>query len=209
MKKIILMALLLVPCFALAQSQWESLETAKTVKSAKKSKIKIEPQHAVGTVPVVDGKVIWKKTINVSDANVDMLYDRTLAAIKEISEQPVQRENSRISAVNKHEHIIAATFIEEMVFSSRMLARDFTDIKYTLIAKCHDNSVDLEFCRISYDYETGRPTEAHYAAEEWITDEVCINKKGTKFYTANGKFRKKTIDRKNEVFSFIEDKIKQ
>ena len=41
------------------------------------------------------------------------------------------------------------------------------------------------------------------SAEEIITDENAINKKKTRFYKMHGKFRKKTIDRVEEVFDML------
>ena len=41
-------------------------------------------------------------------------------------------------------------------------------------------------------------------AEEWITDKYALNKKGTKLSRISGKFRRKTIDRKDNIFQRIE-----
>lgn len=209
MRKSIILALFAVPCFTMAQSEWvvpdaQKPENTKQV-VAKKS---IDEKYAAGTVPVVDGNVVFEKTIKVPGVSADELYDRVLNAITDITKDDKQLDNSRIGVVNKHDHVIAASLKEDMVFSKGALARDFTEIKYTLIATCHDGSVDLQFMRISYLYDKGRQTEISYKAEELITDKEAINKKGTKFYRPNGKFRKKTIDRKDEVFTFIESKIK-
>lgn len=224
------MALLFVPYLAMAQSEWELPESAKAKqtekqkkvksdvdkqktdnkaqKAAKPLKMKIDAKYAAGTVPEVDGKVTFEETIKVPGMSADVLYDRVLNAITDITKEPKQHDNSRISAVNKHEHIVAASLTEEMIFSHGALAKDFTDFKYTLIATCHDGSVDLKLFRISYEYEKERETHAVFTAEDWITDKEALNKKGTNLYRGNGKFRKKTIDRKDEVFAFIKSRIK-
>jgi colicin import membrane protein len=41
-------------------------------------------------------------------------------------------------------------------------------------------------------------------AEEWITDQYALNKKGTKLSRISGKFRRKTIDRKDNIFERID-----
>jgi colicin import membrane protein len=41
-------------------------------------------------------------------------------------------------------------------------------------------------------------------AEEWISDEYAVNKKRTKLYPISGKFRRKTIDRKDFIFNKFE-----
>lgn len=211
MKKLLLLALLVMPTLVMAQSEWETLEKekpGKEAKSVKKEKKVLDAKYGVGAVPVVDGKVVFETNISVPGVSGSQLYDRTLAAIQNIMEEPCQKEQSRITAVNKKEQIIAATMEEEMVFSTNLLAKDFCTVKYTLIAKCKDGAVNLSFCRISYEYDKGRRTEAHYRADTWITDKETLFKNGTKLYRVNGKFRTKTIDRKDEVFSKIAEAIK-
>jgi len=44
-----------------------------------------------------------------------------------------------------------------------------------------------------------------YYAEEWITDRYGLNKKQTKLARVSGKFRKKTIDRKDYLFNKFND----
>ena len=44
-----------------------------------------------------------------------------------------------------------------------------------------------------------------YKAEEWITDKVAVNKKGTKLYPRSGKFRRMTVDRVEEIFNGFVD----
>ena len=45
----------------------------------------------------------------------------------------------------------------------------------------------------------------HYKAEEWISDKEAVNKKGTKLYPRSGKFRRKTVDRVEEIFQSFMD----
>lgn len=217
MKKLIIVALLAVPCAGMAQSEWEvpdavkqqqkTEQVAKTEKEVKAEKT-IDAKYAKGTVPVVDGKVVWKKTIKVDGMDAGQVYERTLAALTELTKQPQQREDSRITAVNQKQHIIAGLYIEEIVFSSSTFSRDATDFRYTIIATCKDGKVELELCRISFDYEKGRETHSTFTAEESITDEVALNRKGTKIYRGYRKFRMRAIDRKDQVFEFLESKIK-
>ncbi|MCM1079301.1 MAG: DUF4468 domain-containing protein [Bacteroidales bacterium] len=222
MKKLLIVALAIMPLGTMAQSEWELPEnpttetqkekqkkqkTAATVNKSKKNEIKkIDPRYAAGAVPEVNGKVQWDTTIIVPGISADELYDRTLKTIKALATDSVQSVNSRIAAVNKREHIIAARFDEEMVFSASFISKDYTQFRYTLIANCYDGCVNLKLCRISYEYRTNK-TEI-YTAEDWITDSNAINKKGSKLYPLSGKFRKKTIDRVEDIFKYI-SKIKQ
>jgi colicin import membrane protein len=62
---------------------------------------------------------------------------------------------------------------------------------------------------MSYQYEIDRPdTEAvETIAEDWITDENALNKKKTKLAKYTGKFRRKTIDRKDNIFETIKAEL--
>ena len=48
-------------------------------------------------------------------------------------------------------------------------------------------------------YGEGRDPQA-YRAEEWIDDDNALNKKKNKLSKMSGKFRRKTIDRKDYLF---------
>lgn len=226
MKKIVFqLFLLLIPCMMTAQSEWEVPDAQKSTsrinqKKTKKSKDKVQPEnpadelkmkidrkYAAGTVPVVDGKVVWSKEYTCTGKDANEVFEDMLSALTALTKTKGQTDKSRIAAMNRKERIIAGTFEEEMIFSSGTFAKDFTSFRYTLIAECRDGAASLKLCRISYEYEKGRDTEAVYPAEKWITDEEALNKKGTNLYRINGKFRKKTIDRKDEIFSFIQDQL--
>ena len=158
-------------------------------------------------MPLVEGKVEWTKDITVAGCCADTLYLRTLDMLTRFVKSEGQTGKSRIAAVNKAERIVVANCEEELVFSSSTFARDYTLFRYTVIAQCSDNRVNIRLCRITYRYDMGRPTEATYTAEEWITDEAALNKKGTNLYRLNGKFRKKTIDSKDSIFGLFEEEL--
>lgn len=217
--------LLLVPCLAMAQSEWEVPDAAKPAKemkpakekkrgasaprgAAKERRMKIDARYAEGAVTEVEGKVEWQKTIACPGQDADQVYERTLTALTALTKESRQGAKSRISAVNRKQHIIAAYLDEEMVFSNSAFAKDYTQFRYTLIAECSDAQVTLRLCRISYEYEKERPGGGVFTAEEWISDREALNKTKTNFYRLNGKFRKKTIDRKDELFNNLEQKIK-
>lgn len=212
MRKIFIFLLLAFPMMTIAQSNWELPDAQKNTPEQTKTKEKktkgIEPKYAEGTVPLVDGKPEWDYTIKVSKCTVDELYQRTIDALTELTKQPNQHAQSRITAINKEEHIVAAYYDEELVLKKQALAKDFTDFRYTLIATVKKDAVELRLCRMSYAYDLNRHGRV-YPAEELISDENAMNKKHTKFYPLTGKFRRKTIDRKDEIFSFIEQKVKQ
>ena len=61
--------------------------------------------------------------------------------------------------------------------------------------------------RIHYFYDENRKPE-RFKAEGWITDDYAVNKKNTKLFPGSGKFRRKTIDRKDFIFDKFESLLK-
>jgi len=57
--------------------------------------------------------------------------------------------------------------------------------------------------RIYYLYDEERDAQT-FQAEDWITDRYGLNKKQNKLARVSGKFRRKTIDRKDYLFSKFE-----
>ena len=97
------------------------------------------------------------------------------------------------------------------MFQSTFLSLDRTVFNYTLIAKCSDGKLNLTLSRISYAYEMnrGEGSGVEATAEKWITDQYGLNKAKTKLSKMSGKFRRKTIDRKDEVFETIKQRLRQ
>ena len=64
---------------------------------------------------------------------------------------------------------------------------------------CRDGEATVKMTRIVYLYDEERDPQTYYA-NEWITDRYGLNKKKTKLARVSGKFRRKTIDRKDYLF---------
>ena len=60
---------------------------------------------------------------------------------------------------------------------------------------------------IRYLYDEHRNPQ-RLKAEDWIVDEESLNKKKTKLLPIRGKFRRKTIDRKDFLFNKLEELLK-
>ena len=117
------------------------------------------------------------------------------------------QKNSGIILVNKEEHMIAAKYSEWLEFTKNFFILDRTEFNYTIIATCKDNHLTMTLERISYNYEENRETGFMLPAEKLITDEYALNKKKTKLMPMYSKFRKKTIDRKDEIFQEVKDRL--
>ena len=98
---------------------------------------------------------------------------------------------------------------EWLVFSQSFLSLDRTEFKYQLIARISDNHLNLSLCRIIYNYEEGRSTGFKEPAEEVISDKIALNKKQNDLAKIFGKFRRCTIDRKDQIFAELTALVKQ
>lgn len=215
MKNIIITALAVcLSSVAYAQSEWER-PAAKQENSAKQQakveQTKAEKESDVkyikqGSVPEVDGKIVFSKDFNVSGKNAQEIYDKVYGALDSLARTDNQIK-SGIVLINKKEHIIAAHYSEWLEFSRSFISLDRTKFNYTIIATCYDGKLNLRLERITYRYEEGRVTGFRATAEELIGDKNAVNKKRTKLNVGAAKFRRKTIDRKDEIFKFIDSEL--
>ena len=116
--------------------------------------------------------------------------------------------NSKVVVADSVKYEIGASYEEWLVFKKSPLSLDRTRFYYVLQAACADGKVDVSMSRIRYHYEEERNGGSFFKAEEWITDEEAVNKKNTKLLPISGKFRRKTIDRKDFLFNKFESLLK-
>lgn len=217
MKKTIIAIMLLCPTLSFAQNTWE-VPTQKTEvrdttkrKALFETKKKVEdPKYLSGAVPVVDGKVTFTLDMDVKGKTAQEIYDILYGVLDNMTKEENQFKESKIAIVNKGEHTIAARYKEWLVFRNSALSLDHTVFNYTIIAQATDGHVNVKLFRISYQYELERGINdgIEVVAEEWITDEQGLNKKKDKLAKYSGKFRKKTIDRKDNIFETITNALR-
>lgn len=210
-KNIIVTLLFCLPLAAMAQNTWEvpqsekpQTETAdkKTALFEKKGKSE-NAKYLAGAVPEVDGRIVFTFDRQVPGMSADEIYQKLYGVIEAMTKEDNQFPNSKIAVVNKGEHTIAARYKEWLVFQNSFLSLDRTVFNYTLIAKAEDGHVKVTMERMSYEYEKDRTdvrSGMDMRAEEWISDKEALNKKQTKLLKYSGKFRRKTIDRKDNIF---------
>lgn len=201
MKKylIIVLLTLLSPTLWAQDNTWEQPEEDETEKT---EKVNPNAKYLQGAVPEVDGKVVFQKTISTPGKTADEIY----AIVKRYMTRMTHEKNqvqSQIVLDDSLNHIIAGTYGEWLVFKSSALALDRTKMMFVLTAKCQTGQADITMSRIHYLYDEERKP-LRYKAEEWITDKQAVNKKNTRLLPISGKFRKKTIDRKDFLFSKFE-----
>ena len=179
MKKFIALFLICLPLMAVAQTDNKYLE---------------------GAVPVNNDKVEFSTELQVPAMTKQQIYD-TMLDWANNKYQPKDKFNARVLYTNPQDGSIAVGGEEYMVFSSSALSLDRTRIYYLLSIVCDNGKCQIDMNRIRYWYNEARDGGEKYTAEEWITDEMALNKAKTKLAPVCGKFRKKTIDLKDELFA--------
>lgn len=198
MKKVAFALMIMLSAMnAVAQDNtWEQVERTE--------KGNPDAKYLAGAVPVVDGKVLFEKTIQAPGKSKQQIYDIILAQFQKMTQEPNQFEQSRIvlnDSIGKAQ--IVASYQEWLVFKNKPLVLDRTRLFFHLLADIKDGEATIKMTRIYYLYDEERiPTT--YQAEEWITDRYGLNRKMTKLARVSGKFRRKTIDRKDYIFNKLE-----
>ena len=183
-------------------------ETPKPAAQINGAKLKEAPKYLEGAITFDEqGKIVFDTEIEAPGKSAAQLYDLVFDYMSGLT-QDKESKASRMALVNKDEHIIANTMDEWLVFSNSFISLDRTECKYNLIAKITDGKVSLSINHINYIYEEGRQTGFKLPAEEVIIDKVALTKKKNDLARIFGKFRKKTIDRKDQIFSEIAALVK-
>ena len=198
------MILMCLPLLSQAQGNWERPETQATTTPTSKPGYAYA-KYVGNVVPEVNGEVVWEKTFT-NAKSADENYAASLSFLNAMTKEEGQID-SKVSLVNREERKIACSFEEWMVFTNKLLSLDRTRFIYTLVAECADHSVKVKIFRIRYWYDEQRNGGEHYTAEEWITDKWALNKKKTRLSRMSGKFRRKTVDRVEEIFANIKNAL--
>lgn len=199
MKKILAIVLVLTfpSMFIHAQNVWEE----------KAEETNYNNKYLVGAVPVVDGHVIFSQVINCPGKSKSEIFKKVSNFLRLMTKQEGQLEQSRIALLDSVSYIVVGRYEEWLVFTNKALSLDRTRLYYNLVCKCYDGKMDVTMGNIRYLYDEERSAQT-YSAEEWITDKFGLTKNQKKLSRISGKFRQKTIDRKNYLFGKLETLLK-
>ena len=207
MKKLFFTMLALVPLTLWAQdNSWELNDEEVVNQDVKKAKPKVDAKYLKGAVPEVNGQVVFSKHIEAPGKTAAQVYDIMLQYMERLCKTSNQIESKLVITDTGKREIVGA-YQEWLVFKKSALSLDQTRFFYALRAQCSDGAADVELMRIRYLYEEERAPQ-RMSAEEWITDKEAVNKKNTKLLPISGKFRRKTIDRKDYLFNKFESLLK-
>ena len=182
----------------------EEVEEKKVEKTAEGVVLKEDPKYLAGAIQLnADGKVEFVLDTQANGKSADEIYNIVFQYMSKLIKNE-QNINSRIPLVNrnnKNEQIIACIMDEWFVFNQSFISLDRSETKYQLVATISDNHLHLSMTRIVFNYEEGRSTGFKEPAEKVITDKYALTKKKNDLAKIYGKFRRGTIDRKDQIFN--------
>lgn len=167
-----------------------------------------DQKYLAGAVPEVDGKVTFTTTISAPGKSARQVYDIMLTHLTALTSEEGQYDKSRVALQDTMKNLLVGNYEEQLVFKRQALSFDYTRMMYTLLVECSDGEAKVTMTRIHYLYEEEREPQ-HLVAEQWITDEHGLTKKKNKLSRFSGKFRRKTIDRKDYLFELFRNGLTQ
>lgn len=182
----------------------EEIEEKKVEKTAEGVVLKEDPKYLAGAIQLnAEGKVEFVLDTQANGKSADEIYNIVFQYMSKLIKNE-QNINSRIPLVNrnnKNEQIIACIMDEWFVFNQSFISLDRSETKYQLVATISNNHLHLSMTRIVFNYEEGRSTGFKEPAENVITDKYALTKKKNDLAKIYGKFRRGTIDRKDQIFN--------
>ena len=174
---------------------------AQLFKGADKETQKIE----AGDILVKNGKVTFEETIPAEGYTENEVKKIVDSWIKERFVKPVVISAKQFTANNPQATILKGE--EYIVFKNKPLVLERARIYYFLTLTANDGSCTFNMSRITYWYDDeDEKGGIKMIAEDWITDENAINKKG-KLKKFEGKFRNKTIELKNILVNDLTQRL--
>lgn len=164
-----------------------------------------DSKYLKGAVPEENGIVTFRQTFSVPGKQQSDIYPVMLAYAKKLVEGSIPNSlRARVVEDNAATGEIVIRVEEYMVFKKKPLYLDRAQFRFMLDIKCTpEGKVAMTLTQISYGYDedSDGKTRTTIKAEEWITDSEAVNKANTKLYPRSGKFRRKTVDRVEEIFA--------
>lgn len=172
---------------------------------------KDDTKYLAGAVPEVNGIVTFKKSFSVKGKSAQEIQEimQTFVAGMVNNSIPAPGQYARVMEANADSTV--ARVCEWLEFKRKPLYLDRTRMRYQIKVLTAKERVTIVISNITYYY--GEDMEGDkgviYKAEEWISDKEALNKKQTKLYPRSGKFRRKTVDRVEEIFEAAMDAFEE
>lgn len=191
MKKLILMILALIPVIVMAKGD--------------------DSKYLAGAVPEENGQVVFRKTFTVKGKTDAEILKVLTAWTRNLVDESIPAPGQYARVMGTEGQSTTVRVCQWLVFKNKPLYLDRARMRYQLNAQVDGGRVTLSLSQIRYYYGEHEDLDrnADIRAEEWITDAEALNKQGTKLYPKSGKFRRKTVDYVQQLFSSAMDRFEQ
>ena len=160
-------------------------------------------KYMAGAVPVIDGKVVFERELNVPLFSQDQIYN----ALVDWAGKKFTGNTNRVITQDNSKSTVLIQGKDEMTIKIGLFPGK-VKVHYILVADCSNGKCSLKTTRIRY---TNNPASKNnndiITAEEYITDKYALNKAKTKLFRGTGDYRMKTIDIVDNVAKEAQDAI--
>ena len=160
-------------------------------------------KYMTGAVPVVDGKVVLERELNVPLFSQEQIY----SALVDWAGKKFTGKSNRVISADDSKSTVLIQGEDEMVIKIGLFPGK-VKVHYILAADCANGKCTLKTTRVRY---TNNPASKNSTdiiyAEEYITDKYALNKAKTKIFSGTGDYRKKTIDIVDNIAQEAQDAI--
>ena len=172
---------------------------AQLFKKSSKDETVNSEAYVAGKVPVVNGKVTFETDIPVEGLTAAQIEEKVNDWITKRYVKPTVISVKRFDSEKPNTTIIKGE--EYIVFRNTFFVLSRARMYYFLTLTASDGNCNLHLSRITYWYDDEDDKGGiKMIAEDWITDDNAFNKKG-KMKRFEGKFRRKTIDLKEQLIN--------
>ena len=168
---------------------------------------KDDSKYLAGAVPEVNGVVTFKKSFSVSGKSAQEVAETMKTFVKKMVDQSITAPGNYARVMEDKPEQTVARVCEWLVFKKKAFNLDRARMRYQITADTQGTRVTITLSNITYYYEEDMEENNGIIikAEEWISDKEALNKSKTKLYPKSGKFRRKTVDRAEEIFNAAMD----
>lgn len=172
---------------------------------------KDDSKYLKGAVPEVNGIVTFKKSFSVPGKSSQEVKNVMKTFVNDLVEKSIPAPGNFARIMEDNDEGIVARVCEWMVFTKKFMNLDRTRFRYQIDVSVKDTRVEMAIHQLTYYYGENVEGEGGqiFKAEEWISDKEAMNKAQTKLYPKSGKFRRKTVDRMEEIFDDAMDAFEQ
>ncbi len=172
---------------------------------------KDDSKYLKGAVPEVNGIITFKKSFSVPGKSSQEVKNVMKTFVNDLVEKSIPAPGNFARIMEDNDEGIVARVCEWMVFTKKFMNLDRTRFRYQIDVSVKDTRVEMAIHQLTYYYGENVEGEGGqiFKAEEWISDKEAMNKAQTKLYPKSGKFRRKTVDRMEEIFDDAMDAFEQ